>query len=149
VAALIRCLSQEPPETVDCAYLCDPCVQQVFKLRREGEQALSGLAVHDPRVIDLGPLTFSPRQGQFCGYRNLQMLASYMISCGVPGSERLGDKVPSIFDLQDGIEAAWRQGIRPEGLVETGGIRGTRKFIGTPEVGRQTHLPVLPKCGPN
>ena len=73
-------------------------------------------------------------EGQFCGYRNIQMLSSYIIASEMPGSEHFLNKVPSIFDLQDAIEAAWRQGIRPDGLAETGGIKGTRKFIGTPEV---------------
>lgn len=32
------------------------------------------------------------------------------------------------------IEDAWDAGINLEGRIETGGIRGTRKYIGTPEV---------------
>lgn len=75
-----------------------------------------------------------PFPGQFCGYRNIQMLVSYIIASEMPGSWRFRGKIPSIFELQDAIEAAWAQGISPEGLVETGGIKGTRKFIGTPEV---------------
>ena len=31
------------------------------------------------------------------------------------------------------IESAWDKGINDTGRVETGGIRGTRKYIGTPE----------------
>lgn len=75
-------------------------------------------------------------KGQFCGYRNIQMLSSYAISARIPGSQHFLGKIPSIFELQDAIEKAWKQGIRPEGLTETGGIKGTRKFIGTPEVRR-------------
>lgn len=33
--ALRSCLSQNAD--TESAYLCDPCVRQVFKLRREGE----------------------------------------------------------------------------------------------------------------
>ncbi|SPN98867.1 uncharacterized protein DNG_01907 [Cephalotrichum gorgonifer] len=105
VVALARYLSQTA--ATEYAYLCDPCVQQIFKLRREG---------------------------QFCGYRNTQMLLSYVVASGISTSRDLQNRIPSIFELQEYIEAAWRQGIRPEGLVETGGIKGTRKFIGTPEV---------------
>ncbi len=32
------------------------------------------------------------------------------------------------------IESAWDKGINDTGRIETGGIRGTRKYIGTPEV---------------
>ncbi|KAL8976058.1 MAG: hypothetical protein Q9177_006925, partial [Variospora cf. flavescens] len=35
--------------------------------------------------------------------------------------------------LQELIESAWDRGINAVGKVETGGIRGTRKYIGTPE----------------
>ncbi|KAF3760218.1 DUF1671-domain-containing protein [Cryphonectria parasitica EP155] len=41
--------------------------------------------------------------------------------------------LPSIFDIQEFIEAAWDRGINQQGRVETGGVRGTRKYIGTPE----------------
>ena len=36
--------------------------------------------------------------------------------------------------MQTWIEAAWDQGINQLGRQETGGIKGTRKWIGTPEV---------------
>lgn len=64
------------------------------------------------------------------------MLSSYIIGSGMPGSEHFADTIPSIFDIQDAVESAWRQNIRAEGLIQTGGIKGTRKFIGTPEVSR-------------
>ncbi|KAI0019621.1 peptidase family C78-domain-containing protein [Xylariomycetidae sp. FL0641] len=88
------------------AYLCHSAVQHVSKLRREGG---------------------------FCGYRNIQMLASYVVGSGAPGAEIFRGKVPSIFRIQDYIENAWDMGINAQGRIETGGVRGTRKYIGTPE----------------
>ncbi|UNI19192.1 hypothetical protein JDV02_005395 [Purpureocillium takamizusanense] len=88
------------------AYLCHPCVQHISKLRREGG---------------------------FCGYRNIQMLISYIIGAKAFGAEVFGNRVPSVFDIQDLIEAAWDMGHNPQGRIETGGIKGTRKFIGTSE----------------
>jgi hypothetical protein len=43
------------------------------------------------------------------------------------------DGAPSIPQLQHLIEAAWDAGYNSTGRIETGGIRGTRKHIGTPE----------------
>ncbi|KAI0810736.1 peptidase family C78-domain-containing protein [Xylaria sp. FL0064] len=88
------------------AYLCHPAVQHISKLRGEGG---------------------------FCGYRNIQMLSSYIVGARVDGAEVLGDKIPSIFRIQDYIENAWDTGINASGRIETGGVRGTRKYIGTPE----------------
>lgn len=42
--------------------------------------------------------------------------------------------IPTIFEIQDWIEEAWDFGINAAGRVETGGIKGTRKYIGTPDV---------------
>ncbi|PSS02432.1 peptidase family C78-domain-containing protein [Coniella lustricola] len=93
--------------TTEYAYLCHPSVQHVSKLRLEGG---------------------------FCGYRNIQMMSSYIIGAGFMGTHNnFNGKLPSIFDIQEFIEAAWDQGINKQGRVETGGIRGTRKYIGTPE----------------
>ncbi|XWW96645.1 hypothetical protein V2A60_004622 [Cordyceps javanica] len=41
--------------------------------------------------------------------------------------------LPNIFQLQDQIEDAWDNGYNSRGREETGGIKGTRKFIGTQE----------------
>lgn len=62
------------------------------------------------------------------------MLSSYIVGAHVEGSEALDNRVPSIFRIQDYIENAWDMGINASGRVETGGIKGTRKYIGTPEV---------------
>lgn len=50
------------------------------------------------------------------------------------GWKQFGDDIPSIFQIQDLIETAWDRGFNTRGRIETGGIRGTRKYIGTPEV---------------
>ena len=44
------------------------------------------------------------------------------------------NKIPTIFDIQEYIETAWDLGFNTQGRIETGGIRGTRKYIGTPDV---------------
>ena len=62
------------------------------------------------------------------------MMTSYIIGSRGRGAEIFRDKIPSIFRIQDYIEHAWDMGINANGRLETGGIRGTRKYIGTPEV---------------
>lgn len=89
-------------------YLCHPGVQHVFKMAKEGG---------------------------FCGYRNCQMLISFIQAARSHGHEYFPARLPSVLDLQELIENAWDRGINTAGKVETGGIRGTRKYIGTPEVG--------------
>jgi zinc finger-containing ubiquitin peptidase 1 len=74
-----------------------------------------------------------PKEGGFCGYRNIQMLISYIHGAKALGHENFQDKVPSILKLQDLIEQAWDMGYNSTGKIETGGIRLTRKYIGTPE----------------
>lgn len=92
--------------TTEYAYLCSPAVQHISKLRLEGG---------------------------FCGYRNIQMLSSYVINAKYTGDHHFNGQIPDIFDIQEFIEAAWDKGINKQGRVETGGVRGTRKYIGTPE----------------
>lgn len=75
-----------------------------------------------------------PNEGGFCGYRNTQMLISYIRDAQAPGHEHFDRKrLPSILKLQEMIEDAWDQGFNESGRVETGGIYMTRKYIGTPE----------------
>ncbi|KAK4156502.1 peptidase family C78-domain-containing protein [Chaetomidium leptoderma] len=104
VSVLAQLLEQS--SSTKYAYLCHPCVQHVSKLKREGG---------------------------FCGYRNIQMLSSYIMDTKSKGHEHLRNSIPSIFQIQEWIETAWDQGINAQGRLETGGIRGTRKYIGTPE----------------
>lgn len=93
--------------SVEEAYLCHPSVQHVGKMAREGS---------------------------FCGYRNIQMLISYIQGAAARGHDRFPGRVPGILRLQDAIERAWDKGINDIGRAQTGGIKGTRKYIGTPEV---------------
>jgi hypothetical protein len=62
------------------------------------------------------------------------MLTSYIISAQSEGSNHFGSSFPTIFQIQDLIENAWDNGINAQGRAETGGVKGTRKYIGTPEV---------------
>ncbi|TKA38190.1 hypothetical protein B0A54_09130 [Friedmanniomyces endolithicus] len=88
---------------VDATYLCHPSVKHVNKLRCDGN---------------------------FCGYWNVQMMLSYLQTAGaLPGMRQ----TPNILQIQDTIEQAWSNDILPHGRQETGGIRGTRKWIGTSE----------------
>ena len=72
--------------------------------------------------------------GHFCGYRNIQMLVSYLRGAKAKGRERFGTALPGILQIQDVIEDAWDRDPHSVGRQETGGIRNTRKWIGTPEV---------------
>ncbi|KAJ0423379.1 peptidase family C78-domain-containing protein [Aspergillus carlsbadensis] len=74
-----------------------------------------------------------PREGSFCGYRNIQMLVSYLQESRGPGHDPFPGALPTILQLQDMIEHAWDMGFNTVGRAETGGIKGTRKYIGTSE----------------
>ena len=76
----------------------------------------------------------TPYIGGFCGYRNIQMLISHIVGTQGSGSQLFDNKIPTIFQIQDLIENAWDAGFNSQGKEETGGIKGTRKYIGTPEV---------------
>ncbi|KAH9827337.1 Peptidase family C78 [Teratosphaeria destructans] len=106
-------------ETTVVTYLCSAIVKHVNKLKCDGN---------------------------FCGYWNIQMLLTYFPS--TPAKLRtLG--LPNVLQIQDDIEDAWRSGICPHGRIETGGIRNTRKWIGTSEATAYfTHIgiPVTPLC---
>lgn len=106
VIGVLEQLLENNPST-KYAYLCHPCVQHVSKLKKEGG---------------------------FCGYRNIQMLSSYVVGTRPQGAEHFRGRLPSIFKIQDWIERAWDLGINAQGRIETGGVKGTRKYIGTPEV---------------
>lgn len=69
----------------------------------------------------------------FCGYHNIQMLMSYIDAADARSPENFAGVIPTILDIQDMIEKAWDQGFNESGRVQTGGIKGTRKHIGTPE----------------
>lgn len=106
---LVPVLAQlcELDESVDRAYLCNPNVRHIFKM---------------------------PKEGGFCGYRNIQMMISFIQDSQMHGYEHFPGRIPSILKLQDMIEHAWNMGFNKNGRIETGGIKGTRKYIGTSEV---------------
>ena len=122
----VEIVANETPDILPVlAQLCeqDPAVSKVF---------LSHVAVK--HVFKMA------REGGFCGYRNLQMMISFIQATRFPGYEHFPGRTPSILLLQDLIERAWDQGINSSGRVETGGIKGTRKYIGTPEVSKLSCL---------
>lgn len=93
-------------KTVERAFYCSPDVCHVAKM---------------------------PKEGGFCGYRNIQMMISYIQEADSTGSPHFPGKIPNILKIQDLIEQAWDMGFNPIGRDETGGIKLTRKYIGTPE----------------
>lgn len=105
VPVLAQLCDQDP--SVEHAFFCHPAVRHIVKM---------------------------PREGGFCGYRNIQMMISYIQDAQAQGHQFFVGRTPSILKLQDIIEDAWEKGFNSSGKVETGGIKGTRKYIGTPEV---------------
>lgn len=105
IPVLARLCNQD--RSLSKVFLCHPAVKHIFKTHKEGG---------------------------FCGYRNIQMLLSFMQGTSFPGHEHFPGRTPTVIRLQDMIESAWDQGINGSARIETGGIRGTRKYIGTPEV---------------
>lgn len=108
IPKLARLLEHDPK--VEVAYLCTPSAVQISKLPGEG--------------------------AHFCGYRNIQMLLLSLASdvkC-YPAAARFKERRATIPEVQDLIESAWDQGINAHGRIQTGGICGTRKHIGTSEV---------------
>jgi len=91
---------------VSKAWLCSTGVKHIYKMHREGG---------------------------FCGYRNIQMQISWMQISQFAGHEHFPGGTPRIVRLQNLIEDAWDRGFNSNGRNETGGIIGTRKYIGTPE----------------
>ncbi len=102
---LLKLLSVAEP-CVKSAQFCDPSIKHISKNQDEGKN--------------------------FCGYRNIQMQFSYLLNPPLSVLEPM-DSIPSILKVQEMIEDAWDQGIHPEGRVQTGGVRDTRKHIGTQE----------------
>lgn len=93
-------------DDVATAYLCTANAIQISKTSNEG--------------------------AHFCGYRNIQM----MLAAQESESNGANAMLPTISDLQIKIEEAWKAGFNSHGMTQTGGIRGTRKHIGTAEVMR-------------
>ncbi|KAG0127020.1 peptidase family C78-domain-containing protein [Tuber indicum] len=99
------------------------------------------LCEHDPRVVRAWVCHPGTKhvgkqirgEGGFCGYRNIQMVVSYIQNAYPRGSHPFEGRIPTILRLQDWIEEGWDKGINPSARLETGGIKGTRKYIGTSE----------------
>lgn len=110
VSGLISAISllSEHDQYVEQTWLCHPTVKHV------GKQIA--------------------QEGGFCGYRNIQMLISYIQGVYPAGTHPFKGRIPTILQLQDWIEEGWDKGINAIGRSETGGIRGTRKYIGSSEV---------------
>jgi len=68
--------------------------------------------------------------GNFCGYWSIQMLLTFLQYTRSPPHLR---RLPNVLQMQDTIELAWNNNICSYSKTETGGIRGTRKWIGTAE----------------
>ncbi|KAK5683607.1 hypothetical protein LTS10_005140 [Elasticomyces elasticus] len=100
----------EHTKDLEVAYLCDQSAVQVSKL--------------------WGTV------GQWCGYRNIQMLCLPLQSALPPSAplrQKLKGGKSTVLELQAMIESAWDQGINPHGRTQLGGIIGTTKYIGTSE----------------
>ena len=107
ISSLAQLLRRDPD--VEVAYLCTKHAVQVHKLPGEG--------------------------AHFCSYRNMQMLC---LALGLSERQRTGEidlrRKLSIAQLQDLIQSAWDRGMNAHGRQQTGGIKGTRKHVGTSEV---------------
>ncbi|KAF9286768.1 hypothetical protein BGZ68_002570 [Mortierella alpina] len=75
-----------------------------------------------------------------CGYRNLQMMLSYVVNQGVTHQDHpspaSGDTttIPTISELQRQLEYAWQCGFDPPGAEQLRHkVEGTKKWIGTTE----------------
>ena len=142
-AWLYKQLSQGPPIQVSNVITRTGSILRVEKIENETPDiipVLAHLALQDrgvSKVFLCHPavkhIFKTPKEGGFCGYRNIQMMISFMQGTSFPGHEHFPGRTPSIIRLQDMIENAWDQGFNSTGRTETGGIRGTRKYIGTPE----------------
>ncbi|KAF9990317.1 hypothetical protein BGZ75_002631 [Mortierella antarctica] len=75
-----------------------------------------------------------------CGYRNLQMMLSYVVNQGVTRQEDRSSAssptttIPTINELQRQLEYAWQRGFDPPGAEQLRHkVEGTKKWIGTTE----------------
>lgn len=75
-------------------------------------------------------------KGWGCGYRNFQMLLSALRRTEeYTAQHTLPDSIPSIPRVQALIEAAWAEGIDPQGASHFNGkLQGTRAWIGATEI---------------
>ncbi|KAI7319329.1 hypothetical protein KC315_g9777 [Hortaea werneckii] len=117
VIPILADLCATDPST-DVAYFCSPAVKHVRKIYCEGN---------------------------FCGYWSMQMVLSYLQATGTLASDVPRTTLPNVPEMQETIEQAWSNGIASHGRIETGGVKGTRKWIGTSEAVayfRQLGIPI-------
>lgn len=108
LADLLRSSSQ-----TDTAYLCIPSIQHYNSLPTD--------------------------KGWGCGYKNCQMLWSALISLSGDSHNlqirNVLGPIPSISELQAGLETAWSKGFDPTGREQLHGkVHQTRKWIGATEI---------------
>lgn len=107
------------------------------KLLEQDRDVVTAYLCHSGvRYIGKVKVKFRDEGDNFCGYHNIQMLVSHAIVTKAQGLEIFADAIPTIWGIQDLIEEAWDQGFNESGRIQTGGIKGSRKHIGTPEVCR-------------
>jgi hypothetical protein len=107
VVPMLARLSELDP-SVEEAWFCHPSVRHISKRRHEGG---------------------------FCGYRNIQMAISFLQGSKSFGHQIFPNKIPTVIQLQEWIEDAWDRGINDYARNQFGKLKGTRKWIGTTEVG--------------
>ncbi|KAJ2711262.1 hypothetical protein H4R19_003336 [Coemansia spiralis] len=78
-------------------------------------------------------------RGWACGYRNCQMLVSSLLASATTSQAVAGriaaGRAPSIGELQQMLELAWRDGYDPDGAAQLGHrVLGTHKWIGATEI---------------
>ncbi|KAF9099774.1 hypothetical protein BGX27_000532 [Mortierella sp. AM989] len=86
-------------------------------------------------------------RGWGCGYRNLQMMLSYVVNHTSTHEDKeyrknrtaearsLSNPIPTIAELQQQLDFAWKNGFDPQGAKQLKGeIIGTKKWIGTTDV---------------
>ena len=71
--------------------------------------------------------------GNFCGFWNIQMVLSYVHDQDARRDGGTPKPIPNVIAIQNVIERAWDNGICSYGRIETGGVKNTRKWIGTHE----------------
>ncbi|KAF9143556.1 hypothetical protein BG015_000402, partial [Linnemannia schmuckeri] len=80
-------------------------------------------------------------RGWGCGYRNIQMLLSYVVgqldstaAVSTNSATRTTSNTPTIAELQRQLEYAWTNGFDAQGAVQLNHkVEGTKKWIGTTE----------------
>ena len=120
------------PQSQDAAEAGLQCIPLLAQLEAQDPQVATALLCH-PSVRHIGKI--KGEGNHFCGYRNIQMQLTYALetTAGVDALSNCGNH-PSVIELQELIERAWDRGLNERGRVQTCGIRGTRKHIGTQEV---------------